>query len=85
MIEVLEISQGRFDAGGLPLSETVAHLRNLDEAFLTAHPKCRRWFSPGWRQRMVEETEHAPWGYEWYIVDKNELLKLHSARYDSSG
>lgn len=83
---IIELSQGRYrDLSGTPKLAALAMFIQHDIEFVAANPSCAKYHQPAWRELVVADTEKAPWGYEWYIVDEAGLLKMHSAQYDSSG
>ena len=84
-MKILEISQGRLDATGLTLAAAVDGLRFYDDEFLRDHPESRKYFFRHWRVLEATDGERAPWGREWWAEEERGRLRMHSARYDSSG
>ncbi len=83
---ILEIAQGRYqDLTGEPLEDTLAAMKQHDEEFLQKYPSCAKYHRPCYSVREVPEGKTAPWGYEWYQVDADQRLRIHSVQHDSSG
>jgi hypothetical protein len=83
---ILEIEQGHYgDLTGMTRDEAVVMFAGDAEAFLEKHPSARRYHRTCWVELKVADTRTAPWGYVWYVIDADGLLKMHSAQYDSSG
>ncbi len=85
-MRIIELHQGYYsDLSGVPHATALLMFTAGDADFLARNPKCALYHRPSWREFEARETETAPWGHEWWVVDTDGLLRLHSAYYDSSG
>jgi hypothetical protein len=85
-MRVLELPQGYYkNLTGTPLGQALVMFDKDDNEFLQRHPQCLPYHQPAYRIRLVASGENAPWGHEWYIVDADDKLVLHSYNYDSTG
>lgn len=83
---IFEVAQGTCrNLDGRSAAEVVADLEQVDADFLTRNPSCAKWHRPSFRKLEVSEGKTAPWGYVWYQIDDNDMLRWHSAQLDSSG
>jgi hypothetical protein len=82
---VIELPQGHYpDLTGMTLDDVMQMFRRDDEAFVAKYPHTKQFHYPRYRQREVADTATAPWAHEWYAVDADGRLQMHSAHYDSS-
>lgn len=81
---ILEVKQGHTrNLTGMLLSDVTTALQKYDEDFHRRNPGCVPL--QAWSVIDVPEGKTARWGHEWYSVDADQRLRIHSAQYDSSG
>jgi hypothetical protein len=66
-------------------AEAIAMFTHDAAAFLVKHPQCAPFHRPCWVERDVPADQTAPWGCEWYEVEADGRLRMHSFEYDSTG
>ena len=85
-MKILQLPQGHYgDLTGMSMLNAVAMFTVDSLAFLAKHPQCQPYHHPLWRELEAKDSETAPWGYEWWLVNEDGKLQRHSAYYDSSG
>jgi hypothetical protein len=83
---ILEVQQGHYaNLDGVTAVVALATFARNDAEFVAKFPIIAHHHRPCWREREVHDSETAPWGCVWYVVDEDGLLRTHSAQYDSSG
>jgi hypothetical protein len=86
VVIVIQLPQGYWpNLSGTDKDRALSAFAAADKAFLVKHPQCAKYHRPSWREFDARESETAPWGHEWYVVDADGRLQMHSADYDSSG